>query len=307
MNWQHLIYFKKVAECEHLTRASEELFISPSALSKAIANLEEELGIVLFEKSGRNIQLTRYGKMFYNYVVKATDEIEEGIHFIQRAANVCTGDIRVSTIFSVGTNYLPELLSRFNKEHPQIHIELSQKPTRQILSELGANQLDLGFCSEFNHSEEYPSICRDLLYAEEIFLAVPAGHPLSDRTEVCFDDIRDETFISYNHATGIASTINKAIEKIAGPDFHLKTSFLINDPYTITHMVAKGLGLGFVVENSSLYTANIKLLKVTDLNFFHPIYMVWKDNVYMSPAANALREYALCHRNLRTPYIRPAF
>ena len=307
MNWQHLIYFKKVAECEHLTRASEELFISPSALSKAIANLEEELGIVLFEKSGRNIQLNRYGKMFYNYVVKATDEIEEGIHFIQRAANVCTGDIRVSTIFSVGTNYLPELLSRFNKEHPQIHIELSQKTTRQILSELGANQLDLGFCSEFNHSEEYPSICRDLLYAEEIFLAVPAGHPLSDRTEVCFDVIRDETFISYNHATGIASTINKAIEKIAGPDFHLKTSFLINDPYTITHMVAKGLGLGFVVENSSLYTANIKLLKVTDLNFFHPIYMVWKDNVYMSPAANALREYALCHRNLRTPYIRPAF
>lgn len=307
MNWQHLIYFKKVAECEHLTRASEELFISPSALSKAIANLEEELGIVLFEKSGRNIQLNRYGKMFYNYVVKATDEIEEGIHFIQRAANVCTGDIRVSTIFSVGTNYLPELLSRFNKEHPQIHIELSQKTTRQILSELGANQLDLGFCSEFNHSEEYPSICRDLLYAEEIFLAVPAGHPLSDRTEVCFDDIRDETFISYNHATGIASTINKAIEKIAGPDFHLKTSFLINDPYTITHMVAKGLGLGFVVENSSLYTANIKLLKVTDLNFFHPIYMVWKDNVYMSPAANALREYALCHRSLRTPYIRPTF
>ena len=118
MNWQHLIYFKKVAECEHLTRASEELFISPSALSKAIANLEEELGIVLFEKSGRNIQLNRYGKMFYNYVVKATDEIEEGIHFIQRAANVCTGDIRVSTIFSVGTNYLPELLSRFNKKHP---------------------------------------------------------------------------------------------------------------------------------------------------------------------------------------------
>lgn len=72
-------------------------------------------------------------------------------------------------------------------------------------------------------------------------------------------------------------------------------------------MVAKGLGLGFVVENSSLYTANIKLLKVTDLNFFHLIYMVWKDNVYMSPAANALREYALCHRSLRTPYIRPTF
>ena len=245
--------------------------------------------------------------MFYNYVVKATGEIEEGIHFIQRAANICTGDVHISTIFSVGTNYLPELLSRFNKEYPQIHIELSQKTTLQILSELESNQLDLGFCSEFNQAEEYPFINRDLLYAEEIFLAVPANHPLANRKEVCFDDIRNETFISYNHATGIASTINKAIEKAAGPDFHLKTAFLINDPYTITHMVAKGLGLGFVIENSSLYTTDIKLLKVTDLNFFHPIYMSWKDRVYMSPAVNALREYALSHRNLRTPYIRPTF
>ena len=307
MNWQHLIYFKKVAECEHLTRASEELFISTSALSKAIANLEEELGIVLFEKSGRNIQLNRYGKMFYNYVANATDEIEDGIHFIQKATNICTGDVHVSSIFSVGTNYLPELLSRFYKKYPQIHIELSQKTTRQILSELNANQLDLGFCSEFNQTEEYPSISRDLLYAEEIFLAVPADHPLAERSEVCFDDIRDEGFINYNYATGIASTIHRAIQKTAGPDFHLKTVFSVNDPYTITHMVAKGLGLGFVIENSSLYTTNIKLLKVSDLNFFHPIYMVWKDKVYMSPAANALREYALCHRSLRTPFIRPAF
>lgn len=307
MNWQHLIYFKKVAECEHLTRASEELFISTSALSKAIANLEEELGVVLFEKSGRNIQLNRYGKMFYNYVVNATEEIEDGIHFIQRAANVCTGDVYVSSIFSVGTNYLPELLGRFHKKYPQIHIELSQKTTRQILSELNSNQLDLGFCSEFNQAEDYPSINRDLLYAEEIFLAVPADHSLASRKEVCFDDIRNENFISYNHATGIASTINNAIQKTAGPDFHLKTVFLVNDPYTITHMISKGLGLGFVIENSSLYTTNIKLLKVSDLNFFHPIYMVWKDKVYMSPAANALREYALCHRSLRTPFIRPVF
>ena len=307
MNWQHLIYFKKAAECEHLTRASEELFISTSALSKAIANLEEELGIVLFEKSGRNIQLNRYGKMFYTYVANATDEIEDGIHFIQKAANICTGDVHVSSIFSVGTNYLPELLSRFYKKYPQIHIELSQKTTRQILAELNASQLDLGFCSEFNQAEEYPSINRDLLYAEEIFLAVPADHPLAERSEVCFDDIRDESFITYNYATGIASTIHRAIRKTAGPDFHLKTVFSVNDPYTITHMVAKGLGLGFVIENSSLYTTNIKLLKVSDLNFFHPIYMVWKDKVYMSPAANALREYALCHRSLRTPFIRPTF
>lgn len=307
MNWQHLIYFKKVAECEHLTRASEELYISVSALSKAISNLEEELGIVLFEKSGRNIHLNRYGQMFYNYVSRATSEIEDGIHFIQHAASVYTGDVHISTIFSVGTNYLPELLSCFKQDYPQIHIELSQKTTSQILTELHENRIDLGFCSEFGPLEDYPSICRDLLYSEEIFLAVPENHPLAARDEVYFKEIQDEHFIFYNSATGIASTINTAIQKITGPDFHLKTLFSANDPYTITHLVAKGLGLGFVVENSSLYTTNVKLLKVLDLNFFHPIYMVWKENVYMSPAVNAFREYVLCHRSLRTAFIRPTF
>ncbi len=112
MNWQHLIYLKKIAECEHLTRASEELHISPSALSKAIASLEEEIGLVLFEKSGRNIQLNRYGKYFYDYVCKAMEEINTGVHFIQRAANVCTGSVRLCSIFSPGTNYLPERFHR---------------------------------------------------------------------------------------------------------------------------------------------------------------------------------------------------
>lgn len=169
MNWQHLIYFKKVAECEHLTRASEELYISVSALSKAISNLEEELGIVLFEKSGRNIHLNRYGQMFYNYVSRATSEIEDGIHFIQRAASVYTGDVHISTIFSVGTNYLPELLSSFKQDYPQIHIELSQKTTSQILTELHENRIDLGFCSEFGPLEDYPSICRDLYTLRKYF------------------------------------------------------------------------------------------------------------------------------------------
>lgn len=307
MNWQHLIYFKKMAECEHLTRASEELFLSPSALSKAITSLEDEIGIVLFERNGRNIRLNRYGKYFYDYVDKATGEIDEGIRFIQRAANVCTGSIRLTSIFSPGTNYLPELLQLFYKDYPDVHIDLCEKTTRQILSELLDNTTDLGICSEFVQADEYALIARDLLYSEEIYLAVPEKHPLALYNEVSFEDIRHETFIGYNNNTGIASTIRHAIAKKAGPDFQLKTIFSVNDPNTITHMVSKGLGIAFVVENPSLYTTDVKVLKITDLSFFHPIYLVWKSNAFMSPAVNAFRQFILCHRSLRSPSIRPAF
>lgn len=151
------------------------------------------------------------------------------------------------------------------------------------------------------------SIARDLLYCEEIYLAVPVNHPLAEKEEVCFNDIKNEIFIGYNSSTGIASTIHSAIARKTDSDFRLKTIFSANEPNTITYMVSKGLGIGFVVENPSLYTTPVKVLPITDLSFYHPIYLVWKNTSYMSPAANEFRQFILCNRKLRTSGIRPSF
>ena len=99
MNLQHLTYFNKIAECGVLSKAAEELFITPSALSRAITSLEEEVGVTLFDKKGRNIVLNRYGKVFYEYVKKAIVEIDAGLNSIQSMANISTGSVRVSSIF----------------------------------------------------------------------------------------------------------------------------------------------------------------------------------------------------------------
>lgn len=128
MNLQHLTYFNKIVECGILSKAAEELFITPSALSRAIASLEEEVGVALFDKKGRNIILNRYGKVFYAYVKRAIMEINEGLNATQSMANILTGSIRVSSIFSVGTNFIPDLLTEFYKStcNQNVKIELSQ-------------------------------------------------------------------------------------------------------------------------------------------------------------------------------------
>ena len=69
MNWQYLRYFEVVAREEHYTRAAEMLHLTQSALSKSIHNLENRLGVPLFEPDGRNIKLTKYGQIFYNHVI----------------------------------------------------------------------------------------------------------------------------------------------------------------------------------------------------------------------------------------------
>lgn len=69
MSWQHLIYF---------TKAAEDLYISSSALSRAIISLEKELGVELFDRDGRNIKLNRYGRVFFDYAVQAVEKIDAG-------------------------------------------------------------------------------------------------------------------------------------------------------------------------------------------------------------------------------------
>lgn len=295
MNWQHLMYFKKVAECKILTKAAAELYLTPSALSRAINSLEEEIGIVLFDKQGRNIALNRYGRLFYDYVKRATMEIDNGLSIIQGLADIRQGNVRLSSIFSVGTNFIPDLLSDFylHEENKQISIELSQRTTAQILVDIENGDLDLAFCGEFDHLNKFVNINREPLYDEKIMLIVPDRHPLSKQDTASFDDIKDEIFIGYNNSTGIINSIYDAVARKGITNFKFKTFLESNEDNNTTNLVKKGLGIAFVVDNPSIYTGGIKVLELSDLNFIRTIYMVWKREAYQSPAVRKFRESTL--------------
>lgn len=101
MNLSQLRYFRKLAEVQHFTRAAEALFITQPALSNSIKQLENELGIPLFEQHGRNVRLTKYGKEFNEYVSEGLDVIDKGIQVAQEHANSLSGTIDIGTIFTV--------------------------------------------------------------------------------------------------------------------------------------------------------------------------------------------------------------
>lgn len=120
MNFQSLVYFKTVAELQHYTKAASTLFITQPALSKAIHNLEVELGVTLFQKEGRNVTLTPSGAAFYEYVKRAVDEINNGIAAVQHRADVERNIIFVSALFSNYTEFLPEKIAQFRKMNPHL-------------------------------------------------------------------------------------------------------------------------------------------------------------------------------------------
>ena len=113
MNLNHLSYFRVLAKLEHYTQAAEELSITQPSLSHAMSALEKDLGTYLFEKQGRNIKLTKYGKIYYEYVDKALSELERGEKKLKELTNVSTGTIELGYIYTLGPNFVPKLIKNF--------------------------------------------------------------------------------------------------------------------------------------------------------------------------------------------------
>ena len=163
MNFQSLVYFKTVAELQHYTKAASTLFITQPALSKAIHNLEGELGVTLFQKEGRNVTLTPSGAVFYEYVKRAVDEINNGMKAVQHRADVERNIIFVSALFSNYTEFLPEKIAQFRKMNPTYRFRIEYKYTSIIVNDVLQGNSELGLCS--NLSPDDPALSSlDMLY-----------------------------------------------------------------------------------------------------------------------------------------------
>ena len=292
INLQSIRYFEMVARYEHYTKAANELYITQSTLSKAIENLEDELGVKLFEKQGRNVRLTFYGRILRDYVQRGTAEIEKGIQTVQNLANEQSGTVRTAAIYSAGSLLLPQYMKGFSDEYPDIKLRYMQIPTYRILDNLLNGDIDIGFCTNYENSDTYSSICRELIKTEEIYLIVPEGHRLADREYVEFEEIIDETWIGYNGDTGMATAIKNTARSVP-TDKKLRFSFFATEESAIVGLVRAGLGIGMITGSQFINTDGVVKIHITKPCFFRNIYMVWNQDTQMSPPAKSFRRYIL--------------
>lgn len=112
MNLYHLRYFVQLAHTRHYTRAAEQLCITQPSLSHAISQLENELGLPLFEKTGRNTELTRFGEQFLECAERTLSTLDEGVEELKRVSRG-EGLIRLGLLRTLGVDYVPDVVSRF--------------------------------------------------------------------------------------------------------------------------------------------------------------------------------------------------
>lgn len=152
MNLDYIRYFVKLAEVQHYTKAADELCISQPSLSHAIRQMEEELGVSLFEKRGHNTKLTQMGEVFLEYSKQTLSILDEGISSMHRSAKG-GGLIRLGFLRVLGIRYIPELAMCFKEAYPERNImfEFHSGRTQKLLDGLVNKKYDIVFCSKFWH------------------------------------------------------------------------------------------------------------------------------------------------------------
>lgn len=175
MEFRHLRCFLAVAEELHFARAAERLHIEQSPLSRAIKELEEELGVQLFVRTTRSTRLTLAGKLFLNHIPRVFAVLEQARESVKSATNGFHGQLRIALSDGITPSRLPALLARCREEYPEIEIRLFEVPLDQQIKGLHDDLYDAGFSMA---DEAGDGIIVNPVWEDQLMVAVPARHPV---------------------------------------------------------------------------------------------------------------------------------
>ncbi len=175
MELRHLRCFLAVAEELHFARAAEKLNIEQSPLSRAIKDLEDELGVMLFARTTRSTRLTHAGKLFHAHVPRVFTALQQARDSVKAAANGYHGQLRIALSDGITPSRLPNLLALCREEEPDVETRLFEVPLALQIKGLHDDLYDAGFAQ----SEEVgDGIVAIPVWNDPLMVAVPARHPL---------------------------------------------------------------------------------------------------------------------------------
>lgn len=289
MNFSHLQAFQLVAELGNMTRAAEQLNVAQPALSKTIANLEQQFGVPLFDRRGRRLELNPCGEVLLKRVKAIFNELEQAKQELADLAGDDTGHVTVGVTTS---QILPNLFATYLSQHPEIKFRLFQVAGRyEIANQLRDGVVDLCITSlPLEYPGEANSVAVQTLMSEKICLAVASDHPLAEQTSVTLDDIAHEKFISYPQEDGIREITDRVCQQ-AG--FRPNVVFESFDSSVIAHLVRDGVGVALMSESwwQGATREHLVKLPIAHDAMQRSILLSWMDNRYLSPAARNFCEF----------------
>jgi DNA-binding transcriptional LysR family regulator len=287
MELRQLTYFVAVARKLNFSRAAEELPVTQPGLSQQIRVLEAELGVQLFDRTGKRVALTRAGEVLLPHAYHILAAVETARNEVGELSQLTRGTASLGAPPTVSTHFLPSRLTRFRRKYPGLEVTLREAGTESLLRLIEDSQLDLSIVV----SDDLPPVVEGALLLEEKYvLAVGLLHPLSQQSAVRLADLSGEAFILFPEGYKLREVTLTACRR-AG--FDPKVALDGGAMQSALEFVAAGLGVALVPQLALGGAKSIRGLNIADQDLHRKLGLVWRRGHYLSAAARALRDFLL--------------
>ncbi|MFJ5761958.1 LysR family transcriptional regulator [Neobacillus sp. NPDC093182] len=253
MNIEQLEYVVEVAKTKSISIASENLKISQSGISRSISNLENELGMKLFNRSKSGTLLTEDGEK----IVKIAFEIVSKLQLLKEEAQEITtsihGKLKISSSPSVMTLLL-KVIPLFKKDYPGVKLEITEQPENEIIDDIRNNRIDIGLVYINENIQNSNDLKYGTLVSGKLNVCVNKNSPLSLHHTLSPKEILDQPLAMFNGVN-----MKKFIEQFFNDYGEMEVLFMSNNSETVKRAVVDGIAITFIIDlalNDDIYVKN---------------------------------------------------
>ena len=242
MELRHLRYFLAVAEELHFGRAAAKLHMSQPPLSQQIKKLEEEMGLRLFQRTRRKVQLPPAGAVFCEEARQTLAQAERAVRSAQRASHGEIGQLVVGFVDSAVYHALPPVLRAFRDRFPDVELVLREQSPAEQFPALRSGRLDIGFARS---AVTEPDLVQEEIFDEPLIAALPDTHPLAQRRRILLRDLAGQRFVFFPRALG-PGFYDQVVGLCQEAGYSFRVVQEANEMQTIVSLVAAGIGVAIV-------------------------------------------------------------
>lgn len=264
MTLQQITYFCAICEEMHYTKAANRIHVSQPSLSYAIKELEQELGVKVFKRKGKQVELTECGEIFYQYAQKALGCLHDGILAVEQKKNEDSRQINIGYLFSISVDFLAPLINEYFEYVGRCDQIMNFLPCKQpeVVEALQQGKFDIAFVTDdiqirlIDTSIEMIPVCQ-----QEMFVVVRKDHPLAQKGSVLFSEIKNENFVAINPGKGLRIHMDQYFQKMNAQP---KIVFAVDDSESLLSYVEAGVGIAIMSRLPTMSLEKIALLSVRD-------------------------------------------
>lgn len=306
-NLSNLRTFLAVAKFQGISRALGDLHLTQPAVSRQIHGLEESFGTHLFVRKGRFLALTEAGQILQQYSIRVFQLLTEAQEAIDGLKGLIRGHLRISAATTIGIYMIPDVLGEFKTQYPGIEINLTISNKEEVLRQVQAGMVDLGFVGP---PVSVPELAMDKYLEDDLVLIVSPLHRFAARDTVSTKMLTEDVFILRERGSGTREIMEEELRK-AGVSLRHKME--LGSTEAIKKAVSANLGISIVSSRAvtlEVMIGHLCAVRISDLNLRRRIYILYLRNSPLSPAAEGFRRFLSTHpgkqEGIADPPVKPS-